>query len=113
MTIAIIGGLIVVGLSYSQDSTSTVQLVITIVSIRGISWLAKKITESVNMDCSQIINFAGWSLAGISIVKLLLNAKMGIEPALEKLGVFNQGLVNVGGTLSNLAMIADKITFWN
>jgi hypothetical protein len=86
-------------LSFINDATGTVYLVANAVSIRGITWIVKRVTQDISFDASKIIDFTGWSLAGISIVKI-------ISKALDSVG-------EVEGFFVRLADYVDRITFWN
>jgi len=92
-----IGGVVLLAIIY--DANGTVKLVATALSIRGTTWIVKKVTENINVDASKIIDFAGWSLAGISIVKIISNA-------MGSIGTVRESAVK-------LAEFLDKITFWN
>lgn len=89
MTIVVVGTLI---LAFVYDSSGTARLLATTLSIRGVTWITKKVTEELNRDASQIIDFTGWSIAGISIVGILSNAIASVDKVTE---------------------LIDRITFWN
>ena len=112
MNIAIIGGAIVIGLSLIQDGSGTVYLVGAIITIRGITWLCKKVTATINLDCSQIIDFAGWSIAGVSIVKLLQNAKIGSVHVLDIISGIGETFDKIKMVLERADQFADKLLFW-
>ena len=112
MNIAIIGGAIVIGLSLIQDGSGTVYLVGAIITIRGITWLCKKVTHTINEESSQIVNFTGWCLAGLPIVGILANAKKGLEPVMA-LGVsVGEVFDKVGSIIEKADQFADKMLFW-
>lgn len=102
--IVIIAGTVILALAYDAHGTAT--LVATTLSVRGITWITRKITEKINLDASQIIDFTGWSMAGLSIVKIISNA-MG---SIDKVRVF---FINTSDALEKLSTLVDKITFWN
>lgn len=93
----IIAGTVI--LAFINDSTGTVYLLANTVSVRGITWIAKKITENINLDASQMIDFAGWSIAGVSIVKIISKAINSVD--------------EVQGFFISIAEYMDKVTFWN
>ena len=106
MSIAAIGGIIILGMAITYDSTGTVKLVVAVISIRGVTWIVKKITQEISLDASQIIDFTGWSIAGISIVKIISNA-MG---SVDKVKDF---FISISNFFAHVAEFADKVTFWN
>jgi hypothetical protein len=110
---AVIGCSIIVGMSMIVDPSGTVKLVVTVITTRGITWIVKKITASLNKDMSDIINFAGWSIAGVAMVKIVKNAKTGVEPALALIGKVGEAIGAVGTILNKVIDLADQVTFWN
>ena len=103
MTIIIAGTII---LAIIHDASGTATLLASTLSIRGVTWITKKITEKINLDASQIIDFAGWSIAGVSIVKIISNA-MG---SIDEVKIF---FMKASGVFDKIASIVDKIAFWN
>jgi hypothetical protein len=100
----IIVGIILLALIYNPSNTAS--LVITAVSIRGVVWIAKKTVEKINFDASQIIDFVGWSIAGVSIVKIISNA-------MASVGQVKDFFMGISNCIYKIAEIVDKITFWN
>ena len=103
MTIVIAGTLV---LALIHDSTGTIMLLATTLSVRGVTWITKKITENISLDASQIIDFTGWSIAGVSIVKIISNAIGSVDDV-------GMALSKVGLAFDKVANLVDKITFWN
>ncbi len=106
MSVTIISGVVICVLSYAYDPSGTLKLISVVVSIRGVSWLAKKITHSMNPDSAQIIDFAGWSMAGLGIVGIIKNAMRSMNSVSD----FFNGTASFFG---KVAWLFDKITFWN
>jgi hypothetical protein len=106
---ALIGGAVVIGLALGVDANGTVNAIELAISVRGVTWLVKKITATISKDNSDIIDFTGWCIAGLSIIIILLNAKAGVHMATDFLGGIVENIKSVGTWLSNLA---DKIVFW-
>ena len=102
--VIIVVGIILLALIY--DSASTASLLVTAVTVRGIVWIAKKVTERINFDASQIIDFVGWSIAGVSIVKIISNA-------MASVGQVKDFFMGISNCIYKIAEIVDKITFWN
>jgi hypothetical protein len=103
MTIVIVGTVL---LALIHDPSGTAKLVAITTSVRGITWITKKVTEQISLDSSQIIDFTGWSMAGISMVKIIGNA-------MSSIGKVNMFLVGVSENFTKAAEFIDKLTFWN
>lgn len=93
-------------LALIQDSTGTIRLITATLSVRGVTWITKKITENISLDASQIIDFTGWSIAGVSIVKIISNAMGSVNEV-------NAFFVKMSVAFGKVASVVDKITFWN
>lgn len=104
MGTAWLGAGIIVGMALIYDTDGTIRLVTIALGIRGVTWLVKKITCGINMDAAQIIDFAGWSLAGISIVKILANA-------MASMAIIKDTVNNISDFINKLGTAIDKITF--
>jgi len=106
----LLGGSIIVGLALLKDASGTVGLVKVVITVRGVTWICKKVSESLDRDKSQIIDYTGWSIAGVGIVKILGNAVKGVEPVMD-------GLVKISGSLGRLGMwverVVDGVVFWD
>lgn len=105
-SITVLGGALVIGMALIYDADGTIRLVTVALTVRGITWLVKKITAGISLDASQIIDFAGWSIAGVSIVKIVGNAMK----STEAVGAFVQ---KIGMAAGKVIEFADKIVFWN
>lgn len=77
MSFTVIGCSILVGFALFNDPKGAVKVVVAVIMVRGIAWLCTKIT-SIDKNSSEIINFAGWSIAGVSIVGLIKLALKGL-----------------------------------
>jgi hypothetical protein len=113
MSITVIGCGIVFGLAYVAYPDGTKYLLISVITIRGTTWLAKKIVSSINVDYGQIVNFAGWCLAGISIIGIIKNAMDGVEPVMSVFKKIGDGIEGIGIYMDKFAEVIEKITFWN
>lgn len=109
----LLGGSIIVVLAMIKDYNGTIKLVTAVISIRGVTWLCKKITESINKGNSEIINFAGWSIAGLSIVPIIHNAMEGFKPISESFARAGESINRIEMFFGNIAQFVDKLTFWN
>lgn len=103
MTIVIVG---TVALAIIHDPSGTANLITIALSVRGVTWITKKVTENINRDASQIIDFAGWSIAGVSMVKIISNA---IGSVNDVKAIF----ISISDGFTKVAEVLDKITFWN
>lgn len=98
-TITLVGCGTVVLLAVATDSKAAIQLISIVVTVRGVTFLAKKVTQTINKDCADLIDFAGWSFAGISGIKLLKLAYAQVSPVVANMQKF--------------ADFIDKLTPWN
>jgi len=96
----------ITGLALLYDPSGTAGHLATALSVRGLTWVVKKITENIDSGSSQLIDFAGWSIAGVSIVKIISNA-------MGSMGTVNVFFINVATAATKVAEVIDKITFWN
>jgi hypothetical protein len=106
LSVYVIGGGIFLVLCINGDAKQTIHLVTVIITIQGITFLAKKVTETLNKDNSEIIKFAGMALSATSGVALIKLAIQGWRPVSNFLITFSNGL---GG----FAAWLERITFWN
>lgn len=102
----LIGGGIFIGLALIANADGTVQLVAAVLSIRGLTFICKKVADSMDKDNGQIIDMTGWSLSGIPIIGLIKYAMQGIRPV-------TASIQTVSGGLTKFAAWIDKIVFWN
>lgn len=112
-TLVVLGCSLVVGVSYVVDSSGTVKLVVSAVTIRGITWIVKKVIESVDRNKAELINMTGWSIAGVSLVGLLLNCRKGIVPIIRDMGEAIGTFEKIKEDLGEFAIWLEKVTFWN
>lgn len=101
MNVPVVGGCVVIGLALLNDPGSTVKLITSIITVRGGAWLCTKVT-TINKDASEMINFAGWSLAGVSIVKLLKLSVKGLPEIVAKWTEIENNFRSVGEWIENL-----------
>jgi hypothetical protein len=107
----ILGSVIIVTLGMIADANGTVKLVTAIITVKGFTFIVKKVTDSFGKDKGDIINFVGNCIAGISAIGLIKNAIEGVKPVssvLGKVGVFING---VGGTLDRLSEFIEGLPF--
>lgn len=109
----LLGGTIIVGLAMIHNANGTVKLVVAVITVRGLTWLCQKITGSINKDASDMINFAGWSLAGISIVGIINYARLGVKPVTDVIGMGSKFVDSVGLFCDKIGRFVDGVTFWN
>jgi hypothetical protein len=112
-SITLIGGGIVFGLAFISNPKQTIALSSVILTARGVTFLAKRMTQTMNKDASDIIDFAGWSIAGVSIIKLLQIAMSGFTTVGDSINKIQTEIASVGQFFERIAQWADKITFWN
>jgi hypothetical protein len=101
MNVPIVGGCIVVGLALLNEPNTAIKLVTSAITIRGGAWLCTKIT-TIDKNASDIINFTGWSLAGIPIVGILKLATRGLPELLQRWAEIEGKIESVGTWINNL-----------
>lgn len=115
--ITLSGCAIVLVLALDTDPNGTLRMVIAIITVRGVTWVVKKITETINKEASQLIDFTGWSIAGISCVGIIKNALKGVKDILDWLDKINLGLKKiedkVEGFDKDIENFMGRIFFWN
>jgi hypothetical protein len=106
----LIGGSVIVGMALLEDASGTINMVKIIITVRGVTWICTKVAESLDRDKSQMINYTGWSIAGVNVIGVLNNAVKSVEP-------ISQGLVKFIGNIQGLGLwinkMADTVVFWN
>jgi hypothetical protein len=107
--VTIVGGVIIITLALLADSSATVILVTTVITVRGISWIMKKITQNVNKDCSELIDFAGWTIAGVSLVKLIMLTNKGLQPVIKMCTDIGVSLTSFWDWMKNAEEFLNKI----
>jgi hypothetical protein len=107
MTVTVIGCAVLIGAALFNDPKKTITLVTAVVTVRGIAWLVTKIT-SINKDASEMINFAGWSLAGVSVVGLIKLATKGLPEIIQGFGKAIDGINSVAEWIEHLPIIGTK-----
>ncbi|HYE12242.1 MAG TPA: hypothetical protein VEF53_18890 [Patescibacteria group bacterium] len=106
LTITVVGCGTVIILALGADPKQTTQLVTAIITIRGITFIAKRITQTINRDASDMVNFVGWSIAGVSMVKLLKLSYQGVTP-------FISTVTKISNGIQGFAEWMDKLTPWS
>lgn len=110
-SIALIGGSIVVLMALTTDSKGTISAITVVITVRGITFICKKITSAMNKDFSEILDFTGWSLAGISIIQIIKFATNSVF--FQSILKTNESLTNLASSLDRFANFLDRITIWN
>ncbi len=106
MSLSLVSAGIIVGMALLYDADGTIKLVTIAIGIRGITWVAQKITASISLDASQMIDFTGWSMAGVSMIGVIKNA-------MGSTAVIRDFATNIANIVNNVAKFADKVVFWN
>jgi cystathionine beta-lyase family protein involved in aluminum resistance len=91
-SITVLGGALVIGMALIYDADGTIRLVTVALTVRGITWLVKKITAGISLDASQIIDFAN---------------------AIGSASAIGAYVGKIGATFAKISEFADKIVFWN
>jgi hypothetical protein len=98
----VLGSVVVVTLALISDFNGTVSLVTMVITVKGITFVVRKIVDSFNREHGEIINFVGNCLAGISCVGLIKNAMEGVKPVMNILG-------KVGNFINGVGSVVDRV----
>lgn len=109
----VLGSMIIVTLALITDAGGTVHLITMIITVKGISFIVKKIVDSFNRDSGQMVNFVGNCVAGISAIGLIKNAIKGVKPVSDVLGKVGEFVMSLGSTVDGLKEFINGISFWN
>lgn len=104
-SLVLIGGAVIVGLSFISDPQETVKLATAAITIRGATFLSVKIAETQNKQTAEIINMTGWALAGIPIVGML-------DLSLQPLVLIGEGITKFKDTCQGFANWVNGLAFW-
>lgn len=106
----IIGSVVIVALALIADTAGTIHLITVVITVKGFTFIVKKIVDSFNREHGDIINFTGNCLAGISAVGLIKNAIKGVEPVTNVLGKIGGFINGLGVTLDRISELIENIT---
>jgi hypothetical protein len=107
----LIGSVVIVTLAMIADASGTIHIITAVITIKGITFIVKKILNNLHVGNGEMINFYGNCLAGVSAVGLIKNAIKGVEPVskvLGKVGVFVNGL---GVTMDRIGEFIEGLPF--
>jgi hypothetical protein len=107
----ILGSAVIVTLALISDFNGTVSLVTMVITVKGITFVVRKIVDSFNREHGEIINFVGNCLAGISCVGLIKNAMEGVKPVTSVLGKVGSFVNGIGGTLERVSEFIEGLPF--
>jgi hypothetical protein len=107
----VLGSVIIVTLALIADPSGTVRLVVAVITVKGITFVVKKIVDSFSRDSGDYINFAGNCLAGVSCVGLIKNAIVGVKPVTEVLGKVGSFVKGISGSLDRLSEFIEGLPF--
>lgn len=106
MNISTIGVGIVVGMALIYDTSGTLKLVSVAAGTIGATWIVKKTISSISPNASQVIDLAGWSIAGLSLIGITRNA-------MRSVAEIQMVVSQIGLAFSKISEFVDKIVFWN
>jgi len=104
-SITLIGGGVVLGLAFITNPIEMIRLSTAIISTRGMTFLAKKMTQTMNKDSADMIDFAGWCLTGVPLIALLKLSTAGITQVADSFDKTAQ-------TIGKIALWVEKISSW-
>lgn len=109
MLYVLAGGCVFIALALVADAKGTVNAVTIILTVRGVTFICKKMTQTLNRDAADIINFAGWGIAGISIVKLIRLAINGFSPVADFFIQITDSISKVSDSINKAGEFIEKI----
>jgi hypothetical protein len=107
----VLGSVVIVTLALIADPSGTVRLVVAVITVKGITFVVKKIVDSFSKDSGDYINFAGNCLAGISAVGIIKNAIRGVEPVMSVLGKVGSFIGGLGSTMDRIGEFIESLPF--
>lgn len=106
-----IGATTIMALIYDTDGT--IKLVTILVTIRGFTWIIKKVVKEIDYDSSQIIDFTGWCIAGYSAAGILKNALGSVKILTDAAGKVVDFANKIDGFFDKAGSLLDKVIFWS
>lgn len=103
--IPFIGAGFITVMALIYDTDNTIKLVTMIIGVRGVTWLVKKVTSNISIDAAQIIDFTGWSIAGVSVVGVIGNA-------MRSVAIVTDTISKVSVYFEKIAEFLDRLVFW-
>jgi hypothetical protein len=107
----VLGSVVIITLALIADASGTVSLIIAVVSVKGITFVVKKIVDSFNRENGDMINFVGNCLAGISAIGLIKNAIRGVKPVSDVLGKIGGFVNGLGNTMDRIGEFIEGLPF--
>jgi hypothetical protein len=98
----LLGCSVVVGLALLSDPVQTVRLGVYIITARGATFLSKRIVHTMNKDYGDIIDFAGWCIAGLYIVPIIKLSTSGFTTVADSMEKAGNSIKAVLGWIENL-----------
>lgn len=107
----VLGSVVIVTLALIADTAGTIHLITMVITVKGITFVVKKIVDSFSRDSGDYINFAGNCLAGISAIGLIKNAIKGVKPVSDVLGRVGSFVNGIGVSLDRLGEFIENLPF--
>lgn len=112
-TFAVFGGLVVVGVGFLGNASGTGACLVTIITIRGVAFLVRKMTWSLSKEMADILDFTAWCACAVPFVSIIKNAQIGLVPINNFFASINVFFDNVTSNIDKVSQLVNKITFWN
>jgi hypothetical protein len=107
----LMGCAIVITLAMIADASGTIHIITVVITVKGITFIVKKILNSLHVGNGEIINFYGNCIAGATAVGLIKNAIKGVEPVSRVLGRVGSFVNGLGNTMDRLGEFIEGLPF--
>jgi len=107
----VIGSVVIVTLALIADASGTVSLITAVITVKGITFVVRKIVDSFSKDSGDYVGFAGNCIAGISAIGLIKNAIKGVRPVTSVLGKVGSFVNGLGVTMDRFSEFIEGLPF--
>lgn len=110
---SVFGAIVIIGVGFLGNASSTGTCLITIITVRGVSFLLRKMTWSLSKDMADILDFTAWCVCAIPAVTVIKNAQLGLVPINNFFVSVNAFFSSIGDKFEKISLLIEKLTFWN
>lgn len=106
---AVFGGLAVVGIGFLGNAYGTGTCLVTIITIRGVAFLVRKMTWSLSKEMADILDFTAWCACAVPFVSIIKNAQLGLAPVTTVFTGINSACSGIASFFSGVINNIDKL----